>query len=296
MKVLKYIFYTYVILLAGYVTYKTVMGIRLGQQRVAFTQAKRQCYQGGDDWRYCVSDAEKARTNTYLYVFHGKGEDEKMWSNPANYSALLQDYWQWNDSKVPRVITISFGPAWLVTSQMSKLHTGLLERFRTEVFPSIEQALGKPKKRFLLGDSMGGLNVLTIALGMPKNFSRVAALCPPIYTLSPFAGVAKILKFAINSGVKPKALLIFLGLGRYYFSNEEEWLKFSPLEKIKTVQFKPHQKFYISAGLRDRYGLYAGARKFTDRLKRSGARAYWRPNSGDHCSVDVESLGDFLSP
>jgi enterochelin esterase-like enzyme len=51
--------------------------------------------------------------------------------------------------------------------------------------------LANPKNRILVGESMGGLNVLILGLSHPELFSRVAALCPGVYLDSPFSDFDK---------------------------------------------------------------------------------------------------------
>ena len=183
-KFFKYSFYAYVICLAAYVTYNTLLHKRFGTQEVEFQRSQRSCHDGGAGWKYCIHTNDRTSGSSYLYVFHSQDEDERFWSKGGGYPALLQKYWQEKSSKIPKVITISFGPLWLIAPKMTNENTGLLERFRDEVFNKIEGHLGRPKRRFLLGESMGGLNVLSLALHLPQYFSRVASLCPPIYIMT----------------------------------------------------------------------------------------------------------------
>lgn len=293
--ILKYLFYTYVILLAGYFTYKGLMQKRWGSQSVSFPQPKQECFMGGTGWKYCVHSDSKTQPDTYLYVFHGKDEDEQTWMNTTVYSALLQKYWHDSNLKVPKVITISFGPVWLVTPRLSHKDTGLLERFQAEVFSKIEGHLGIPKQRFLLGESMGGLNVLSLTLHLPEYFTRVASLCPPLYSVTPYSSPPEILRLLMSSGAKPKALLTVLGIGRYLFKDDEEWKKFSPYHLLSQKSFRYFPSLYLTTGMRDDFGNYEGVSGFADMAKKKGLRVYWRPNSGDHCSIDAPSLGRFLS-
>ncbi len=294
-KALRFLFVGYVILLAGYVSVKTLSDFRFGRQQAKFIPAKQLCYVGGADWNYCVHTSATSDPQRLLYVFHGKGQDENLWIDGGAYTALVQSRWQQKATKVPTVITLSFGDSWLVTPFMTYAETGLLGRFKTEVFPTIEQRTGTPRQRFLMGASMGGLNVLAIALEMPQNFSRVAALCPPLYELSPHASASDLATFLVQSGAKPRALLSALLMGRRYFANEEEWQRFSPLNTVRSARLSQYQKFYISAGMQDRYGLFEGAHKLQLRLQGAGAQVQWRPTAGDHCSIDATSLADFLS-
>lgn len=275
-------------------TYKSLLKRSYGRAQITFNPPIKTCNQGGTDWIYCVHKGPNTDSKSFLYVLHGKGGNENFWYEGRHYTGLLQQHWQKQNRKIPLVITVSFGGTWLVTKKMSKPNTGLMERFRTEVFPVIESQLGQPKQRMLLGNSMGALNALTISLDMNQHFSKVAALCPPIFALSPYDRWQKVVDFTVRTGAHPASVATIIGLGRQTFANSDEWLKFSPLEKIRTVQFQRHQKFYITAGTHDKFGLFEGVDKFVQGLRATAAVTEWRPNSGGHCAVDIPSLANFL--
>ncbi len=293
-RVFKILFYTYVILLAGWVTYKNLMLRSYGKTKVPFQQSTQQCYQGGPDWKFCTHTYANTDPSAYLYVLHGRGGDENFWQEGVGYSGLLQQYLQNSQRKIPMPITISFGDTWIVTRRMTRPDTGLMERFEKEVFRVIEEKLGRPKYRLLIGNSMGALNALTISLEMRDKFLRVIALCPPLFQLSPYDHWHKVMEFARRTGAEPRSIMTIIGMGRNLFSNTDEWLLFNPIEKVKGVQFKTRPQYYISAGTRDEYGIFEGAFLFVQRLRKTSAMIYWRPNSGGHCSVDIQSVGKFL--
>lgn len=294
-KILKYLFYFYVIALSTYVTFKQVMSFRWHHQKIVYQKPQQKCFEGGRDWRFCIHTTSTSDPRSLLYVFHGKDQNENLWMKGDNYAALLQKYWQEKGKKIPTVVTLSFGPIWLLTQKTSQQGSGLLDRMQGEVFYRIEKQLGRPQRRYLLGNSMGGLNVLTLAMTMTQHFSKVAALCPPIFPFTPHDSWQKVMAFALDSGAKPKSAVTAVVLGRRYFANNQEWAAFDPLKKSKQVHFSQHQSFYITAGLADRFGLYKGVRTFVKNLQQAGARTLWRPNSGDHCAVDIVSLGEYFS-
>ena len=292
-KFFRSLFMVYVICLATYVSYQKLMALRIGKQQVGRMEPLEFCHER-TDWKYCVYEGVNTDPEVYLYYFHARGQNEKSWKQATSYPAMLQKYWQDKKYRFPKVVSVSFGPTWLATAKMSKPETGLEDRFRSEVFGTIEGNLGQPKKRFILGASMGGLNALTLAFSFPEHFSRVASLCPPLYTISPYSSWADVARFLGRTGAQPKALVTSLGVGRHFFSNNSEWNRFSPLERVKDVQFPKFVSYYISAGLKDEYGLYEGAELLANTLKERGVRTFWRPTSGEHCAVDIHSLGDFL--
>lgn len=293
-RTLKTVFYSYVILLALYVSYKMVLRGRFGRQEVDFKTPTQQCFTGGKGWKYCVYETSQTRDDVYLYVFHGKGEDESTWLSAKKYSALVQKEWQDRGVPIPKVISVSFGSVWLLTPKMSHKESGLLERFHDEVINKIEGHLGQPRQRFLLGESMGGLNVLSLSLKYPHLFSRVASLCPPLYSISPYASSVEILQFIQSSGATPYAMMNALGIGRYFFADESEWIQFSPYHSIFRNRVRRFPPLYLSASLNDEFGAYEGTLAFAQKAREKGIKVYWRANSGNHCAVDAPSLAQFL--
>lgn len=292
---LKYFFIAYVIGLAGYVTYTNLAKRQWGRLQVGFKEPVKICYDEGHRWSYCVYTGDRSHKKVILYALHGKDEDASFWARKTGYPALLQKYWQDYDKKYPTVVTVSFGPVWLLTEKGSAKDSGLIDSFFSEVIPGIEEKLGRPRQRFIMGVSMGGLNSLVAAFAQPKMFNRIVSLCPPVYEMSPYSGWRKMMSFAYQTGAQPQSLFTAMALGRYYFASTQEWLNFSPLEQVRAVRFKPRQHIYISAGLRDEFGLFKGVQRLVHHLENSGGIVHWKPFSGKHCSVDIESLGRFLS-
>jgi S-formylglutathione hydrolase FrmB len=293
-KIIKYLFYLYVIFLAGYGTYQALGRQRLSRPHVNFIQPKKECFIEGD-WTYCVHTNARTNYAVYLYALHGKDQSENYWLAGTDYPALLQSYWQEKQKEIPVVITVSFGPVWLATPKMSKPKTGLIERFRNEVFPTVEKQLGAPSRRFLVGGSMGALNSLSLALEFQNHFEKIALLCPPLFNLSPYAGIGEIYHFLGRTGATPKSLITILGLGRMYFENDEEWKRFSPLRRVQSQGLARHQKYYVSAGLHDQFGLFEGTQQFVKALRDQNIFVNWRPSTSHHCGGDIPSLGEFLA-
>ncbi len=267
---------------------------RLGRQELTFNPAQQSCFTGGDQWNYCVHSTPTDKPDTYLYVFHGKDQNEKSWSETAFYSGLLQRYWQQTYRRTPVVITVSLGPIWLITPPLSKEGTGTLDLFNQEVFKKIEADIGAPQQRFLMGVSMGALNALSLTLNNPKLFQRVVVLCPPVFKISPYASSRELLSFLKSSGAQVKSLFTLIGIGQTYFANDHEWNLFSPLEIAKGITAAKLPPLYITSGLRDEFGNFLAVEELVESLKSRGAKVDWRPNSGDHCSVDIVSLAEFL--
>ena len=275
---------------------KSWLYTRKGAQAISFQAAKKECFQGGDKWRYCVYTTEDHQDDVYLYFLHGKSFDENVWNDGTQYPAQIQKYWRDNRMRPPKVITISYGGLWFITPKMTKKDTGLLDKFKTEVFKTIEGKLGEPKYRMLAGDSMGGINALTLSFYMGEMFQKTASLCPPLYSLSPFSSWPEIWEFLKKSGARPKSMMTVFTVARVLFTNDEEWEKFSSVALVKKANPENFPELYLSSGLYDMFGNYEGVLEFADIAKKRGFNIHWRPAWGDHCAIDIPSLADFLQP
>jgi S-formylglutathione hydrolase FrmB len=289
-------FYLYVIGLAVYVTFQSVAQRRLGSYEVDFKAHKKECFAGGKDWRYCVHESDFDDPQTLLYVFHGRGEDEHVWSSGSKYTGQIQNDWYTRGGRYPRVVTISFGPTWFITPKMSKKGTGLLDVFKTEVFAKIENHLGRPQRRYLLGESMGGLNALSLAFNMPGAFNKVAAICPPLMPMSPFDGYYQILVSGVRHGMKLGSLFELMLLSRSLVADENEWNQVSPYYLASKKSLQRFPQLYLSTGIKDSYGSFEASQKLAQLIsaRTSQDRVQWRASSGGHCAVDIPSLAQFF--
>ena len=262
-----------------------------GAQVVEFQAASEQCATSGD-LRYCVHQAQIGSNGDLLYHLHGRNLDEQIWNDDTYYTALLQAEWQRSGALPPTVVTVSYGPTWLLAPEGEQPASGLLEDF-IERLPEIEDAIGTPRRRLLLGESMGGLNVLVAGLTYPDRFNKIAALCPGVYDLSPFASFAAMKAAAERTGANPKVAFGIWMLARDVFANEREWQQFSPLALIEQSDAS-YPGLYLSNGLYDSFGNFEGTQKLAQIAQQRGVETEWRPLYGGHCSIDVSSLSAFL--
>lgn len=294
--ILKKVFIVYVILLAGYVTFQKLIHRRYGRERASFQAPQKNCIKAGSDWTYCVHTSDLDDLSSTLYVFHGKDQSENFWTDGTTYAGLLQQYWQRKKIRHPRVVTISFGKVWIVAPPLIKHPKSLLERIHNEVIPTIEKNIGVPRRgRMLMGNSMGGLNALTYVLHQPESFKKVAILCPPVFPMSPFSSWTQLFTYAMQHGARIDSFLMTVGLGRKLVVDDKEWKQFSPLHRLETMMPPGHPPtLYITGGLRDQYGTFSATEELARKAQNKGFPVYWRPISGDHCSIDVSSLGRFF--
>lgn len=271
-----------------------------GPQRVEFTPAKQVCYDGQSnssapvDWRFCIhTPADGMPNGDIAYLLHGRSLDEYTWNDSAYYTAMIQKHWQDKKVSPPTVVSISFGPIWLLTKKSQLESSGLVDFFAAEVIKQVEAKTGAPKQRILFGESMGGINSLVLSMTYPNLFSKVAASCPTVYDVSPFASLQEQQAFIDRTGANPQILEGAIALAKYFIADEAEWLKFSPLKLIeKMPQHGP--KFYVSSGLYDHYGNFEGNLLLAKRAKELGLPYEWHPLYGGHCATDITSLADFL--
>jgi len=263
-----------------------------GDQKVAFLPAEQRCHTSGP-LRYCVNRDRRGTNGDLLYHLPGRNLDEQIWNDDTYYTAMLQNEWQRTGTLPPTVVTVSYGPTWLLAPRGRKPDSGLLEDFMSRL-PAIEAKIGQPRQRMLLGESMGGLNVLVAGLFHPDRFKKVAALCPGVYAVSPFAPVSSIREGMERTGADPKTIFGIWVLARRYYANDNEWRLASPLALIERVGPKaPH--LYLSNGLYDKFGNYEGTRRLANRAIARGLPTEWHPLYGGHCATDVVSLASFIA-
>jgi len=97
----------------------------------------------------------------------------------------VRSEWAKNHERVPTVISVSFGPVWLLAEKNGSPYSGLLNAFTEKVMPMLEAQLGGLHgRRLIVGESMGGFNTLQVAL-KTRLFAKAAALCAPMAGVSP---------------------------------------------------------------------------------------------------------------
>lgn len=269
------------------------LGRPLGEPAVHFTPARQQCGQEGA-LRYCVYRAVAGVSGDVVYHLHGRHLEAEIWNDPGYYTAMVQGHWQQAGLRPPTVVSLSYGPVWLLAPRGQAEESGLLD----SIWPAmraIEARIGKPARRLLVGESMGGLNALVLGLSQPQHFDKVAALCPAVYRDSPFDPIGRIREALVRTGAEPRTVLGIWQLARRYATSADEWQRIAPLSLIEGAALGPKgPALYLAAGLHDRYGLYEGTERLAQRAAQRGLSTEWHPLYGEHCTIDVASLGDFL--
>lgn len=262
-----------------------------GVQVVHYQAAAKRCGQQGP-LRYCVFRAAGGVNQDIVYHLHGRNLDEQAWNDETYLTGMLQAHWQSAGLPPPTVVSVSYGPVWLLAPRGARPDSGLLEDLILRL-DEIERDIGPPRRRMLLGESMGGLNALILGLSQPQRFSKVAALCPGVYVDSPFASLSVMQQALERTGAQPRIAFGVVMLARRYFADDVEWQRASPLSLVE----RSHAGFpelYLSVGLYDAYGNFEGTQALARRAQSLGIKTEWHPIYGGHCASDIASVGNFL--
>jgi len=262
-----------------------------GEQKVSFIPSKSEKYTQGK-LNFTIYKANKGVNQDIIYHFHGRNLDDAIWNDDTYYTSLIQQYWQKSNITPPTVVLVSYGPEWLLTPKNSMDKSGLIDDFISNL-PQIETKTGKTRNRILLGESMGGLNVLILGLRHPELFSKIASLCPGVYLVSPFSDFTEKKAALKRTGADPKIAFGIYQMAKTYVTNEQEWKEISPINLMEKANTK-YPELYLSCGLYDKYGNFEGTEALANLAISKGVKTYWHPLYGGHCAIDISSLADFL--
>ena len=243
------------------------------------------------DWSYCVNRLPGSQKGAIVYHFHGRRGNATWWNDDTYYSGDVVRAWKRLELAPPTVVSISFGPLWLLRRD------GLLETLVDVVIPRIEARLDEPvESRMVVGESMGGVNALLIWLNTEMAVSGVAALCPPLPTVAPTAPASEIAEYVRGGPTSWYRAVVLLAIGRHLFPTPESWLENNPLERIAQVpDLADRGRLYLTCGKRDDWGCMAGSERLVAAAEHRGARVEWHPRAGGHCDIEPVSLAKFLA-
>jgi hypothetical protein len=280
-----------VLLVGGYSTWNYFTR-PTGNQKVIFTPANPQHFTSGN-LKYTIYRAANGVSDDVIYHLHGRNLDASIWNDDTYFTSQVQAYWQRSSIKPPTVVVVSYGPVWLLTPKNSQVESGLLDDFIARL-PEIESNVGKPSRRILLGESMGGLNVLILGLSRPEMFSKIASLCPGVYLISPFSDYSTQRAAMRRTGADPKIIFGVTQLAKKYVSNDGEWNAINPISLIERAD-QSYPELYLSCGLYDNYGNFEGTEALANLAIKRGVKTTWHPLYGGHCAIDIASLAVFLA-
>ncbi|HXH29853.1 MAG TPA: alpha/beta hydrolase-fold protein, partial [Bacteriovoracaceae bacterium] len=244
---------------------------------------------------FCLNTVAGSRNHDLLYHFHGRNEDATWWNDQNYYTGKLHAAWKEKGLDPPTVVTVSFGKLWPLTERSDQPGGGLHSIFLKFVMPRVEKEIsGSIAKRFGVGESMGGLNVLMTGLKSDSPFTKVAALCAPLATVSPHANILDIYRYVSQSSTSIRRALMLLFFSRKFYPDEETWDRNDPVHVSETYRPLSGIHFYITCGAKDDWGCMKGSEKLVVNLKSSQTSVEWLPRPGGHCDIDAPSLAEFL--
>jgi hypothetical protein len=227
------------------------------------------CFQEKEpvEWSFCLNTVEGSKNNDLIYHFHGRNGAATWWNDRDYYTGKVYAKWLEKKYAPPTVATVSFGKLWFLTERSDEKTGGLYHVFMDQVTKRVEKEIGNPiSRRFIIGESMGGVNALITAFKSGKTFYKVAALCAPIQTISPYASVSEIYHYVTEATTSWKHALMMMFFSRRFFPSEEIWNDNDPLQLSVTAKPDLEPIFYLSCGKQDDWG----------------------------CDIDIDTLTDFL--
>ncbi|MFV8259055.1 alpha/beta hydrolase-fold protein [Bdellovibrio bacteriovorus] len=246
----------------------------------------------GVRFKYCYRDPDSANNNDIVYFFHGLNGSEKTWHRQFLGTRTIQDWWELRGYR-PRIISVSFGPQWLLVNNK---RYPLLPAFTRVIMPFVEKKVGglKGGQRHIIGQSMGGFNAAEISLKNPGMFSKVALLCPALATISPFASDREIDAYIRRTGALRCQVEKMQRISQSVFVDKKDWDNHDPLRLISRYPKGKKPRFYVSIGRNDGYGFQEGSAAFI-----KGAQAFsflfsWVPVPGPHCNFKRIGTANFI--
>jgi S-formylglutathione hydrolase FrmB len=284
-----------------------ILFIQLHSFHYSFSFAKKKpdtdCHNGAisghivfKSFKYCIHKTNNSKNRNLVYYFHGLGGDEHEWEN-KDFAIKMQRYWETNKIEAPIVVSVSLGKSWFLIPKNSTHHSGLLEIFNTQILPQIEAKLNQSlDSRILLGSSMGGTNVLSLLLNSPELFSKAAALCPVVSSLSPFSTQDEIHNYILLNNATPSYIDRIIEFGKLYFPHHNSWKNAHPFELIKKYALKTNLKpIFLSIGKADEYGVFNDMDYFQELYQDYNGEVSWYPTPGKHCSFNIYKTAEFIT-
>lgn len=246
----------------------------------------------GVGFRFCYRNLNTTNSNDIVYFFHGLEGSEESWFTQYFGTLIIQKWWKFWGYR-PRIVTISFGPQWLLVDNQ---RFPLLPLFTKKIMPVLEGKIGglKSGRRHLIGQSMGGFNAAEVSLKVPGLFSRVALLCPAITTVGPFSSDQEIADYIARTGASQELVQRMLSISRTVFIDDRDWRRHDPLVLLKKYRASVKSKFFLTVGYNDGYGFQEGAEQFYYLAKTKAFFSKWLPVPGEHCSFSRRGTALFI--
>jgi pimeloyl-ACP methyl ester carboxylesterase len=274
--------------------FRSIILLLLFSSSVLAAKVTPQC--GSRTWeelevKYCTAAPQNGTSDSLIVYFHGLGGDEKEWfENPALISIHKEIVKKGLD---PWIITVSYGPAWLLTEVDSSYK--LFAKTMDEILPDLQKKFHPTAfhERFMIGASMGGFNASQVLLKRPESYERFMLICPAITTVGPESTDQEVADYIRRTGADPEKVSFMVDWGKLEFPTATDWENHSPLILADKVKALP--RVYLSCGLKDDYGFQEGALSLYQKIKTKAKTSWWYPiPNGKHCSFDRASIIKFL--
>lgn len=247
-------------------------------------------------YTYCITKTEGSTNTSVLYYFHGGGGSELQW---GQISSDIYNQWLARNVNPPTVITVSFGPYWLLVEPNSSPNSGLLDYFEHAVMPQMEMmAIGKiADERMIMGLSMGGFNTAKVLARLPaQTIKRATLVCPAIVDLSPFATKEQVANYvATHPSTDAKSLENLAFIAQAFISDETVWnTTANPL--VLTDKVAASQAELLIGTNMDDTTFAPGGQLFAQKVSALIPATVVQEWAGGHCDLDNAAIANFLVP
>jgi pimeloyl-ACP methyl ester carboxylesterase len=254
-------------------------------------------------FKACSYRTTNSKSKKLLFYFHGLNGNVNEWEEERGIPSLLRQQWHDTGVDAPIVVSISFGPAWILFEKNSAPESGLLPYFNQVAFPRVMAWLKQQTPNdfdpnlTLMGVSMGGLNATQVMLKGEQQFQRVALVCPALSNLNPFATKTEIRDYIKQTGANGELVEKTARGTKSFLDTPQSWEVENPFLNVQRLPLR-FEQIYLSASQQDDYGFWPGTVQFLttlrQRLTNTPIQLTWRPLSGPHCVSDIISLAEFL--
>lgn len=243
-----------------------------------------------EGFKFCIFPGNGHKANQVIYYFHGIFGNENQWIHnditKKLYKMMLE-----SDTGSPTIVSISYGPVWLLTAKNSKKFSGLLDSWNLKnILKFEEKNLNfKVSQRYVFGDSMGGHNGLVFYLKNQDLFKKVILICPATLATSPFEDISNHHELLPEfSGMWPMYYGAMGLMATYYDDNC--WQSTSPYSSFaKYAKPKTMVDFIIVNN--DMYGFSDAVKKFQRQNFQFRSKIHVEEQIGSHCYPEnIESI------
>jgi hypothetical protein len=245
----------------------------------------------------CVSYPVNWNKKDIVFNLHGSGGDARSWEHDKDFQKAMSIM---EKAQIPRplVVSISFGQWWILKDFGSQDRPALLEIY-LQLQKEIEALIfdgGRPRRRILIGESMGSYNSLLLLAKSDLNFDKAAILCPGFAIIGPYSSQEEIQNYLDRNKpyIVEKAIYEVLGLLKMEFPTIELWNRHAPFQVVENLKLRKTTEFHVLGNTQDEYGFGEGARLLKDELLKMNLNVKYEVVKGSHCVLNPASIANFL--